>query len=325
MISSILTNFTAADAHRVTSAPTVNRRSTDSQRQRHYTLTPRLTRLAALFLMLLTLGVGQMWGTTRTFKSGEKIYFKDASGNITWGSLNCLWKVSTGNIYAYFWNDKEEAWSSNATLVSGSWDAANAIYKITVPGTGKEYTKMLFTRGTAGSWSGRWNQTQDQTPDVGNNLFRISNDGDYDRNRDPTHKWKGTWDRYAETPSLIGDFNDWDPDKGYFTDGRIILDLEGETDYSFKVLVNEAYCGVGSGTITNTTSSWWHLDGANDVGLTTGEAGEYCFHWDSENYYLGVYYPGVTIRLEVSHVIHPLRHMYIMHKYQTMIISVRCN
>ena len=61
VIPSILTNFTAADAHRVTSAPTVNRQSTDSQTQRHYTLTPRLTRLAALFLMLLTLGVGQMW------------------------------------------------------------------------------------------------------------------------------------------------------------------------------------------------------------------------------------------------------------------------
>lgn len=257
-----------------------------------------LTKPLVLFLLLFALGVGQMWGTARTFKSGQEIFFKDASGNITWGDLKCLWKVSSGDIFAYFWNDSEEAWSSSASLASGEINKENAIYKITVPGSGKEFTKVVFTRhpnGVTPTWNNRWNQTTDQYPEESYNMFCISNDGDYDGSRNPTHKWKGTWDRYS-TGALCGDFNNWDPDRGKFTSGRVILELEASTAYGFKVLkgdgtVLDNWYGLNSGNITNTTSSWWQLKSKeNNCTVTTGEAGEYCFHWDGSSY-LGIYYP----------------------------------
>lgn len=257
-----------------------------------------LTKPLVLFLLLFALGVGQMWGTARTFKSGQEIFFKDASGNITWGDLKCLWKVSSGDIFAYFWNDSEEAWSSSASLASGEINKENAIYKITVPGSGKEFTKVVFTRhpnGVTPTWNNRWNQTTDQYPEESYNMFCISNDGDYDGSRNPTHKWKGTWDRYS-TGALCGDFNNWDPDRGKFTSGRVILELEASKAYGFKVLkgdgtVLDNWYGLNSGNITNTTSSWWQLKSKeNNCTVTTGEAGEYCFHWDGSSY-LGIYYP----------------------------------
>ena len=248
-----------------------------------------------LSIILSIVSINTAWADEtpkRTFESGQKIYFKDASGNIS--GLNCLWKVSSGNVYAYFYDDAatpNSAWASSyGDMVHGSWNAANAVYEFTVPklnSADHTWTGVIFTRGTAATWGDGYygQQTSDQTPDIGQNMFIMSTAAAVDG------KYNGSWDKFAKTPSLIGSFNDWDPDQGYFTDGRIILELEGSANHTFKVLVNDAYCGVGSGTITNTTSSWWHLDGGNDVGLITGEAGEYCFHWNSETYYIGVYYP----------------------------------
>ena len=234
--------------------------------------------------------------TPRTFNSGQEIFFKDYSANITWGDLKKKWVSDGGHVYAYFWNDTENAWSAAGTVVSGSDGAANAVYKITVPGSGKEYTKVLFTRGNAGSWEGRWNQTTDQTPDEGYNMFCISNDGDYVGSRDPKHKWKGTWSKYGYPAALVGNFNGWSAYANVFPNSGVssvnLDDLTASTSYKFKVLQGESYCGVGSGTITGTTTDWWHLDGANDVYITTGTTGRYTFAWNTSTYYLGVYYPG---------------------------------
>ena len=123
--------------------------------------------------------------TPRTFKSGEKVYFKDQSSNFDFGAL---WKVSSGNVYAYFWNDTENAWSSYGTPVDGSWNDANTIYELTVPGTGKEYTHVLFTRGNAATFgSGLWDKTTDQEPCEGKNLFYVSKDKYAD------HIYEGDW------------------------------------------------------------------------------------------------------------------------------------
>ena len=115
--------------------------------------------------------------SSRTFKSGEVIYFKDSwksSGN----SGN--WKVGDGgNAYAYFWNSKTDyAWAAVSDPVEGSWDGENAIYPITVPGTGKEYTKVIFTRGKSETFDGDnfWNKTTDEQPAEGKNLFYVSNE-----------------------------------------------------------------------------------------------------------------------------------------------------
>ncbi|MBR6168081.1 MAG: InlB B-repeat-containing protein [Paludibacteraceae bacterium] len=111
-------------------------------------------------------------------------------------------------------------------------------------------------------------------------------------------KWDGTWDKYAPNPVILGDFNDWDPDQGTL-DGsnRLIVDLEASTNYEFKVLVGDGsvlanWYGLNSGNITNTTSSWWLFYSKQDnCTVTSGEAGEYCFHWDNSSKYIGVYYP----------------------------------
>ena len=222
--------------------------------------------------------------TARTYNSGQKIYLKDVASQVNWCSGGNAYWGQYGNVYAYFSGD-ESSWSAAATVASGSSGAANAIYEITVPGTGKKFTSVCFARGS--NTSSIWQRTTDQSSAVGYNCFYISSDAD------DGCKYKGSWGRYAKNPSIIGNFNNWDPDQGFFTDGRIILDLEASTDYTFKVLVNEAYCGVGlsAGTITNTLSDWWKLDDSYNVALTSGEEGEYCFHWDAVNYKLFVYYP----------------------------------
>jgi len=128
--------------------------------------------------------------TNRTFNSGEIVYFKDNTLSNLSGSA---WKNSGGNIYAYFFGDGT-AWSTYGDLVEGSWNAANAIYKFTVPGSGKKFTTVIFTRGTAATFdSGLWNQTTDQTTDDQcNNLFTISNTKSGDKFTGSWSKWDGT-------------------------------------------------------------------------------------------------------------------------------------
>lgn len=237
----------------------------------------------------------------RTFKSGEKIYFKDYSANITWGELNNKWVSASGEVYAHFWNATTNETSSKGIVVSGSKYGANAIYEITVPGTGKEWTGVLFTRGNdSNKW---WNQTTDQNPEIGKNLFCISNDGDYKAERNPQKKWKGTWSKYAPTQALIGDFNDWDPDQGEFVDGRVILELEANTDYEFKVLVGDGtnnanyWSCTECAKATNTVDPWQQLySNQNNWSMRSAEAGEYCFHWNNSTHYLGIYYPQARLK-----------------------------
>lgn len=113
MIPSILTNFTAADAHRVTSAPTVNRWSTSgvptsnvqwgalgSQNQgdtkgktttyprldslsivsRQSDLAMSVVKIAAVITLLLTVGVGNVWGYAYLKGSWDSWTNHDISG-----------------------------------------------------------------------------------------------------------------------------------------------------------------------------------------------------------------------------------------------------
>ncbi len=237
-----------------------------------------------LLLSLLTLGVGQMWGS-RTFNSGAVIYFKD----ITLGNLgNSTWKISSGTICAYFYGDGT-AWVNCTTIESGSWNTANAIYKFTVPGTGKKYTGVIFTRGTnTSSWDNVWNQTTDQTPDVGNNIFYISNTKSGD-------KYTGTWGKYSPNGAIVGTMNDWNPDTNPFGSGSsstISISLSS-TNYEFKVLYKEAYYGCNS-NITASITDWTF---ATDQGNCTikpaiaSSAKNYSFTWKYSSKLLSVTYP----------------------------------
>ena len=239
----------------------------------------------------------------RTFKSGQKIYFKDASGNIS--GLSCLWKVNDsgrGNIYAYFWNDTEGAWSTYGDKVSGNWNEANAIYKFTVPGSGKEYTKVKFTRGTAATletesgWYGQ--QTADQTPEVGKNMY-IQN-----TSAAVSSRYNGSWAKYAPDPALIGDFNNWDPDANVFGDydGNVgvtyfTLDETSHT-YGFKILQGETYYSFDNSkagwtlTATRTSEQQLYDNNGNSYITSTTEVGEYAMKYDKSTHkFKALYYP----------------------------------
>ena len=222
------------------------------------------------------MGVSNAWGA-RTFKSGEKIYFKDAKDK---NLNNSTWKVGGGNIYAYFWNDSENAWSTNGNLVSGSWDSENAIYEFTVPQSGKTYTKMLFTRGTAASWDGKWNQTGDQTPDEGQNLFYVTS---------------GTWGAYAKNGAIVGTMNNWNPDTNPLSSYKVTISLNytSATSYDFKVLYGETYYGT-TNAISGTVSNQVFSTSGNNCTLNlvvASTAQNYTFTWDNTNKKLSVTYP----------------------------------
>ncbi len=226
-----------------------------------------------------TAASGTTLSGTRKFKSGERIYFKD--DDVIGGA--CM-KYSGDEIWAVFNGTGD--WIKGQ-LESGDWNTEGAIYYFDVPGVGQEYDFVIFTRNGWGI------QTGNESTDIGKNMFVLTS---YDGNKTVS----GTWSKYASGAALIGDFNDWDPDQGKFVDGRVILDLEAETDYEFKVLVGDGTddnnywaCDLCS-YITNTTLPDWALlykAQSNNFGLTTGEAGEYCFHWNNSTHYLGVYYP----------------------------------
>lgn len=137
----------------------------------------------------------------RTFKSGEKIYFKDQESNF---DFNALWKVSSGQLYAYFWNDdeSEKAWSNAAgTCAEGDWNEPNAIYELTVPGSGKEYTHVLFTRGKSQDFTiasdKTWDKTEDQTPCEGKNLFYVY------KTKYADHIYKGDWGNFTPAGKTV--------------------------------------------------------------------------------------------------------------------------
>jgi len=226
--------------------------------------------------------------TTRTYNSGQKIYLKDVASAVNWNGDGAAYWGQYGKVYACF-SGNGTSWSAAATAVSGSEGAASTIYEITVPGSGKKYTTVYFARGS--NTSSIWNRTPDQSSTVGYNCFYISS-------TKTDNKYNGPWGKYAKTPALIGSFNDWDPDQGTFTDGRVILDLPAETDYEFKVLVGDGSDGnnywscTACGKATNTVDPWQQLySNQNNWSMKTGEEGEYMFHWNNDTHYLGIYYP----------------------------------
>ena len=230
-----------------------------------------------VILVLLLMGVSNAWAA-RTFKSGEKIYFKDAKDK---NLDNSTWKISDGNIYAYFWNNSENTWSSYGNLVSGSWNTENAIYEFTVPESGKTYTKMLFTRGTGtGFGNAKWNQTGDQTPDDGQNIFYVSS---------------GTWGAYAKNGAIVGTMNNWNPDTNPLSSNKVTISLNytSATNYDFKVLYGETYYGT-TNAISGTVSNQVFSTSGNNCTLNlvvASTAQNYTFTWDDTNKKLSVTYP----------------------------------
>ena len=249
-----------------------------------------------------TAASGTTLSSTRTFKSGETVFFKDASSNI--GTINRLWVIDGGNVYAYFYNSNDDKnWASGAgAVVRESHHYGNAIYSFTVPKTSSgedhEWSYVIFTRGTAATWGdGFWNQTQQQgNVPQDENMFTISTN-----NPDGSGYYSGSWSTYANGAAVVGDMNNWRPDGGEFnysgSIGTVYMDLAANTEYKFKVLDGTGWKGCG-GTITNTTVDWWGFNTDEDCTVRTGEAGNYAFKWNNGDNpkRLGIYYPQARLK-----------------------------
>lgn len=240
----------------------------------------------------------------RTFKSGEKLYFKDAVLNNTLTGSTKTWKIVGGDIFAYFYDASgNDAWANVDGLAEGTQDADAAVYRFIVPqlsGVNHEWTTVIFTRAAQGTpWGfdqgGFWNKTGDQRATVGKNMFKIK-DEQWD------NKWNGSWDLFApaDAPAIVGTFNSWNPDaSGYtfteFSDnvGKVYITLDAETTYNFKIVQGSSQYSCTNYTITGTTTTHQVLNTGNqDCKITTTEAGEYVIKYD-KNYHkiTAAYYP----------------------------------
>ena len=242
-----------------------------------------------LFVLLFALGVGNVWGTARKFKTGERIYFEDAA------VINdvCM-KYSGNNLWAVFVGAGGNSNWIAASKQSGSWDAAGAIYYFDVPqfnSANYEFTSVIFTRNDWGI------QTYNESPDEYYNYFKLTT---YDSNKHVSGEWK----KYSVNPMLIGSMNDWNPDASGYTFGdydgsvcRLIVDLPADETYDFQILHGTgwySYDNNKSGwTITNTThESWQTLYAGNEnAHITTGEAGTYIFRYNDSDHSFAAYYP----------------------------------
>lgn len=241
------------------------------------------------------------WGTTtatkRTFQTGEKIYFKDtwkAKGN------SSKWNPSGEYLFAYFYDNaspKNEKWVKCVTAAKGSFNEENTIYEIEVPKKGSDnhtWTGVIFTRSGSGTegWSNVHNQTTDQAPAVGFNMFCVFNTLD-------NSKYVGEWCKYSPDYAVIGDFNNWDPESNVIGEyssnvGKTyISDLSAATTYRFAILHEDTWKAKNDYTITNTTADDWKAlaDNNSNCVLTTDEAGQYIVRYNNSTHYMAVYYP----------------------------------
>ena len=259
-----------------------------------------MTKPLVLFALLLTLGIGEMWGT-RLFQTGQKVYFQDATLTNTMSGNR--WKSGTnGNVYAYFFNQKDHVgddvtnWAEGAgKLVYGTDGAANAIYEFTVPslpsGEDGVWWGVIFTRGTAATWSsGFWNQTEDQYPADEKSLFTIAD-------KTNNSKWTGSWSVMPEM--LCSDITDpeWSKEDGlFFTEysgEKGIMKINCTASQSFQFIVFDGTYYKSYADETNTTWADYgpKTDGGYNFQFQADEAGEYIFQWDKTNHKLWVWEP----------------------------------
>lgn len=235
---------------------------------------------------------GSGGSTTRTFKTGDRIYFKDddvISGSTMKYDKDKLWAVFKGS------SDETSNWIESQIQV-GNWNEEGTIYYFDVPQYNDadfEYAYVIFTRDD-------WKiQTANLYPDESYNIFILNG---YDGNKTVS----GYWGRYSSNPIMLGSMNGWNPDSTRFQFGdysgticRLIVDLPADQTYDFKILHGTAYfsydnSGSNNWYITNTTHDSWQTLYDNNTGnshITTGEKGTYIFRYNDNSHAFAAYYP----------------------------------
>lgn len=173
---------------------------------------------------------------------------KIPSGTKLYLTPNTNWKTDNARYAAYFFGDGE-AWGG-MTAVSGEKD----LYEVTTPGTGKNFTNVIFCRmnpsASANNWNNKWNQTSDLIYDGVNNHYTVKA-GTWD-------KGGGTWSFYGVAEELVLGVS-WSPDVVYPGDVvTISASATGEPEGSTIQIT------VAEQTTTGKTAEW-----------VAGEAGDY--------------------------------------------------
>ena len=119
-------------------------------------------------LILLLMGVSNVWGATQTYVAGEYIYIKNFKPS-GWGDC---WITSNGYAWAHMWGGTADVHDYLFELYSGTAGSSGAIYRAKVT-TGGTYTNVIFTRNSSnkGPWDDKWNQTGDIVLDGSSNCF----------------------------------------------------------------------------------------------------------------------------------------------------------
>lgn len=149
------------------------------------------------FYSILALLLCVLAANAAKIPSGTKLYL----------TPNSNWKIDNARYAAYFFGDGD-AWGS-MVAVSGEKD----LYEVTTPGTGKNFTNVIFCRmnpsATANNWNNKWNQTADLTYDGTKNHYTVKA-GTWDNGG-------GTWSIYTEVVAapekiyVVGYNGQWDP------------------------------------------------------------------------------------------------------------------
>ncbi len=173
---------------------------------------------------------------------------KIPSGTKLYLTPNTNWKTDNARYAAYFFGDGE-VWGG-MTAVSGEKD----LYEITTPGTGKNFTNVIFCRmnpsASANNWNNKWNQTADLVYDGVNNHYTVKA-GTWD-------KGGGTWSFYGVAEELVLGVS-WSPEVVYPGDVvTISASATGEPEGSTIQIT------VAEQTTTGKTAEW-----------VAGEAGDY--------------------------------------------------
>ena len=149
------------------------------------------------FYSILALLLCVLAANAAKIPSGTKLYL----------TPNTNWKTDNARYAAYFFGDGD-AWGS-MVAVSGEKD----LYEVTTPGSGKNFTNVIFCRmnpsASANNWNNKWNQTADLVYDGVNNHYTVKA-GTWD-------KGGGTWSTYTEVVAapekiyVVGYNGQWEP------------------------------------------------------------------------------------------------------------------
>lgn len=116
---------------------------------------------------LLLFGVGNLWGTERTFAGTEKFYF---NADIKYSDDNSHWWPSDGKVFAYFYRSVEGddpfSWSDEAVqLKTSAGNTYNGICSVTVP-AGTWSHVIIVSQNSNEADLPKWDAKIKQTGDI---------------------------------------------------------------------------------------------------------------------------------------------------------------